>query len=316
MRAEARKKSTPKFDLIAEFEKINFDSGILPAHRKGEQLDLFVMTIIDASLKSDDLSLEAPLFALGVNDIKPFSWESKNGELKISIKPPSKNDGEDRAPARATIYDKDILVYLTSRLVAAIEDGAELPGSRRVRFTAHDFFKATEKNDRSKDAYRRIREALERLTRTYISVKATGKKEIGFNLLSHWSAVLDDHDDRMTAIEVELSEPLAVAINNRAVLTLHPGYFQIRQPLAKRLYEIARKHCGLQGVFKIGIDTLRHKVGTTRPLRSFASDLGKIIENDGVLGYRYQIDGDNVMIYDKNQARAAQALVLKSSRKR
>lgn len=328
-------KSEPEADMPAEFgsfvsqtiEAFNEKADALQQQflflSNAQQLDLFVLTIVDASLKSDIESMEAPLFALGTNDIKPFHWESRDGKLSVTITPPERREGDERAPARATIHDKDILIYLTSRLVAAIEDGAEMPGSRRVRFVAHDFFTATNR-DCSKDAYERLKAALERLTRTYVRIRYKDRKETlwkkkdeGFNLLSRWSAVLDERDERMTALEVELSEPLADAIERRAVLTLHPNYFRIRQPLAKRLYDIARKHCGKQGAWQITLENLHHKVGTSRPLRNFKGDLKKIIDADAVPGYRLHLNEERgmVTIYDCDQARAAEAIVVKKLRR-
>jgi plasmid replication initiation protein len=260
--------------------------------------------------------MQVPLFALQTRDIKPFKWESKNGAITVTITPPAPKEGESQVPGRATIHDKDILIFLTSALVAAINHGESMPASRRVRFTAHHFFQATGK-DCSKDGYERLKAALERLTRTYVRIhyrdrKVTlwKQKDEGFNLVSYWSAVTDEKDERMSAIVVDLSEPLADAITQRAVLTLHPDYFKIRQPLAKRLYELARKHCGKQGAWKVGLDTLQHACGSTRDLRNFRGDVKKIIEGDAVPGYKLHIEVDDIVtVFDRDPARLIEEVI-------
>ncbi len=50
----------------------------------------------------------------------------------------------------------------------------------------------------------------------------------------------------MQEIEVKLSDWVFQAIQHKEVLTLHRDYFRLRKPLERRIYEIARKHCGLQ----------------------------------------------------------------------
>ena len=59
------------------------------------------------------------------------------------------------------------------------------------------------------------------------------------------------------------------------MLTYDSRYFQLR-PLEKRLYEIARAHVGNQPGFKMGIEKLRLRVGTSHDLRHFKSELVKI----------------------------------------
>src|SRR3546814_10297510 len=64
----------------------------------------------------------------------------------------------------------------------------------------------------------------------------------------------------MQEVEVRLSDWVFNAIRSNEVLTLNRQYFRIRKPLARRLYEIARKHCGWPGkAVKFGLDTLQRK---------------------------------------------------------
>ena len=67
---------------------------------------------------------------------------------------------------RATIHDKDILIYCISQLMAAVNAGRVI--SRTLKLTAHDLLVAT-KRDTGGDSYARLREAFERLAGTRIT---------------------------------------------------------------------------------------------------------------------------------------------------
>lgn len=67
----------------------------------------------------------------------------------------------------------------------------------------------------------------------------------GFGLLEEWRVVeKSPSNGRMVAIELVLSEWLYRAILGREVLTLNRDYFRLSGGLERRLYELARKHCG------------------------------------------------------------------------
>jgi plasmid replication initiation protein len=51
---------------------------------------------------------------------------------------------------------------------------------------------------------------------------------------------------RMVALELALSRWLYNAVLAREVLTLNREYFRLGGGLERRLYELARKHCGQQ----------------------------------------------------------------------
>lgn len=64
------------------------------------------------------------------------------------------------------------------------------------------------------------------------------------------------------------------------VLTLSRRYFFLRKPLERRLYELARKHCGQQREWRIGLEALREKCGSGSTPKEFKRLVGKIIEDD------------------------------------
>jgi plasmid replication initiation protein len=176
--------------------------------------------------KDDMASMEHPVFSLTTHADKRLLRYEHNGN-SITIKP-----GYDGLP---TIHDKDILIYCASHLRAAITSG-EMP-SRTVRFTAHDFFVSIGR-DIGGDSYERFRESLRRLSGTRIETNIkTGRVRIeeGFGLIDVWRAVKEDTSGRVIAVEIELSKWLYNAILSNELLTISPDYFNLRNPMERRI---------------------------------------------------------------------------------
>lgn len=225
--------------------------GMMPDRHR--QMDLFVAEVLDYSMKDDNASMEAPVFSLATRkDMDIWRWKSADGKKTVEVIP--------SAIGRATIHDKDILIYLTSQLVAATNRGNK--PSRRVRFRLYDYFRATNK-DTGGDSYMRVEETLTRLRGTTVKTNVTtgGRRQReGFGIIDSWRVVeKSPTDSRMIAVEVTLSEWLYNAVEAREVLTINRDYFRLRKPLERRLYEIARKHVGDQGIWEISEKQLHAK---------------------------------------------------------
>ena len=146
------------------------------------------------------------------------------------------------------------------------------PVARHLHLRAHDLLLATNR-ETSGDAYRRLREAFERLAGTRITTNlVAGAHEItrGFGLIEDWEIVRKTRGGRMIQVRVTLSEWLYRAIMAKSVLTLNRDYFGLRRPLERRLYELARKHCGRQPAWQISLEVLQKKAGSASPRRVFA----------------------------------------------
>ena len=50
----------------------------------------------------------------------------------------------------------------------------------------------------------------------------------------------------MIALEIKLSDWFFNAVLADELLSINRDYFRLRKPLERRLYELARKHCGEQ----------------------------------------------------------------------
>ena len=188
----------------------------------------------------------------------------------------------------ATIYDKEVLLYIASLLVAQMKRN-ETP-SQDYAFTAHDFLRVIGGN-RSARSYQRIQGALERLQGTQIAtnIEAGGEGEDGyFSWLSE--AKLSYSKDsagkkRLTAVKVRLCDWLYRAlIKDQKILTYDLSYFSL-SPIERRLYEIARVHCGQQACFPIGLEKLQRKVGSEDRTAKFKAALREVAERQSLPEY-------------------------------
>jgi plasmid replication initiation protein len=258
--------------------------SLLPARYQNR--DFFICDLFDYALKDDGASMEAPIFTLSTKpDLSSWSWQSLDGCKKIEVYPSIKG--------RATQFDKDVLIYIVSQMTDALNKGREDAKNRTVRFRVHDYLVATNKPIGG-NAYRRLHEAFERLRGTNISTDIrTGGMRIreGFGVIDSWHIVEKSPvDERMIAVEVTLSKWLYNAVQAHEVLTIHRDYFRLRKPLERRLYELARKHCGKQALWKIGLELLQEKCGSKSTLKLFRQRVRQIIASQTLPEYRLELD--------------------------
>lgn len=263
--------------------------------------DFFLCDMFDYAMKDDGVSMEAPIFTLATRpDLTVWRWESKNGDRSVMVTP--------SVLGRATQFDKDVLIYVISQMTEALNRERLDAKNRVVRFTVYDYLVSTNKPTGGKE-YQRIEAAFQRLRGTTIqtNIKTGGQRvKEGFGLIERWKIVeRSPNDERMIAVEITLSEWLFNAVQAHEVLTLHPNYFRLRKPLERRLYELARKHCGTQAAWTIGLELLREKAGAQSHLRAFRSQVLEIIDVDTLPEYRmsYDRDKDQVTFYTKDMRR-------------
>ena len=207
------------------------------------------------------------------------------------------------ADGMATIWDKDILIYAISQLVEALNQGR--PISRTVRLTAYDLLVITNRGTGGR-AYDLLAAAFERLKGTVIQtdIRTNGlRQREGFNIIDHWKIIeRNPANSRMVAIELTLSEWLYNAATGREVLTLNRDYFRLDGGLERRLYELARKHCGHQAKWTVSVDLLHKKSGSQASLKKFRELLKRAAASDALPDYaiRYNAETDQVYFCSKN----------------
>jgi plasmid replication initiation protein len=275
--------------------------GLLPDRHPVK--DFFVADVLDWALKADRHTMEHPMFSLSKTpDRKERHYEHQG--RAVTVMPSSRGI--------ATIWDKDILLYCISVLVDGLNRGRDNL-SRTVRLKAYDLLVTTNRSTGG-DHYKRLEAAFDRLAGTRIKTNITTngiRVREGFGLIDNWKIIeRAPGDGRMVAVEVTLNEWLYNAILAHEVLTLNRGYFRLDGGLERRLYELARKHCGNQTKWIIGIDLLHKKSGSVGPLKRFRELLRKIAASDSLPDYRMNYDGDGnkVTFYTKDPKKLALGL--------
>jgi len=167
---------------------------------------------------------------------------------------------------------------------------------------AHDLLVATNR-ETSGDGYRRLVAALERLAGTRITtnlVTGTGDEARavteGFGLIESWRIVRANKSGRMMSVSITLSEWLFRGVTSRSVLTLSRDYFTLRKPLERRIYEIARKHCGRQDEWRIGLEVLARKSGSASALRVFRKMIRDLVASDHLPDYTLSFADDILLV--------------------
>ena len=225
-----------------------------------QQADFFVCDIFDAAPKGDMASMEHPIFSISTKpDRRIRRYES--GQNFVEITPSVKG--------LATVHDRDLLIYCISQCMAALNE--ERPVSQIVRFKAYDLLTATNRGTDGR-GYEQLRAALERLKGTVITTNIItgGREEMdGFGLIDQFKIVRQTRDGRMQEVEIKLSDWVFNAIQAKEVLTLHRDYFRLRKPLERRIYELARKHCGQKTEWRIGMTKLQAKCGSCSTEKEF-----------------------------------------------
>jgi len=252
------------------------------------QHDLFVCDVADAVLKDDMASMEHPFYSLSK---KPDTTVRRydHGDKWVEIVPSVKG--------LATIYDKDILIYCISQMIAKMKDG--VPPSRRVRIVSKELLVFINRATGGKD-YEALKDALDRLDGTRIRTNVeTGRVEQykGFGLIDSFEIQRSQNTGRILMLEVVLSEWVFNAIQAQEVLTLHRDYFRLRKPIERRVYEIARKHCGKQDRWKISLELLKKKTGSRMGMKGFRHALKQMAEGDHLPDYAVSLTENDCVVF-------------------
>ena len=220
-----------------------------------------------------------PFFALSKNAwMKPLAYATPT--VSIEVRP--------SARGVATIYDKEIVLYIASLMASKIEEGAAV--SQDFMFTAHDLFSVTGSNHSAR-SYSRLADALERLQGTQIktNIEAGGEGEEGFfSWLSEARlqyARSGKGEKRLKAVKVRLCDWLFRAIlRDRQVLDYASTYFQLG-PIERRIYEVARSTCIDGEPLEMDLQTLKLQIGFQNPLSNFRIAMRQIAAANNIPDY-------------------------------
>jgi len=256
--------------------------------------DLFICDVHDAVLKDITEMMEHPFYSLSKKPETTVREYRHNGDW-LRVTPSVKG--------LATIYDKDILIYAISQVMAKLNRGEQV--TRRIKINTHDLLHFTNRGTSGRD-YEAISEALERLRGTTISTNIRKGDEEHFSTfgLIESGTVARKHglDGRLLWMQIDLADWMFDALRDSAVLTLHRDYFRLRKPLERRLYELARKHCGQQAQWKASVEILHKKSGSKSPLKHFRYLVKEAVRNDHLPDYMVEFlqEKDQVLFVNRN----------------
>jgi plasmid replication initiation protein len=272
-------------------EPTEVDEQLLPA--KHSRNDLFLCDVADAVFKDLMPMMEHPFYSLSKKPETAIRRYEHNGNW-LEITPSVKG--------QATIYDKDVLIYCISQLIEKQKHGE--PVGPRLRINSRDLLVFTNRGTTGRE-YSALCEAIDRLAGTRISTNIrTGDEEQrdSFGLIDA-ASIRRKHglDGRLLWVEIKLSDWVFNAIQCQEVLTLHPDYFRLRKPLERRIYEIARKHCGRQGSWTISVELLLKKSGSQSPIKHFRYMVKHIARYDHLPDYHVEFNDEADQIIFKNR---------------
>ena len=252
---------------------------------KYPQEDLFICDVADAVLKDIMPQMEHPFYSLSKKpETSVRRYEHKGNWLEVT---PS-------VKGLATIYDKDILIYAISQIMAKLNAGEKV--SPRIRVNCHELLVFTNRGTAGKD-YNALCEAIDRLAGTRISTNITVGDEEQYNnfgLIDQGSIRRKNGlNGRLLWVELTLSDWVFDAIRNNGVLTLNRNYFRLRKPIERRIYEIARKICGQQPSWTMGLEIVHKKSGSQSPLKKFRHIIKGVAKTDHLPDYRIEFDEEN-----------------------
>lgn len=266
-------------------------SNLLPdRHPQGE---LFVCDIADCVLKNDLASMEHPIFSLSKKpdlNIRNYVY----GETRLTVTPSVKG--------LATIWDKDVLIFAISQLMAAKNSGR--PIGRELSLSARACLVFSNRHTGGKD-YEQLEAALDRLsgTRLRTTIKTGGEHhDSWFGLIETAFVKRDRNSGRIVELKITLSEWLFNAVNANEVLSMHRDYFRLKKAIERRIYEISRKHCGKSRCWSIGVEKLYRKSGSCGPLKQFRYVLRRLENENALPGYtvRLNCESDTVQFRNRN----------------
>lgn len=253
------------------------------------QRDFFIPDMFDnLPVKDDMASMESPFFTLST---KPDHrvLEYVNGNKSVKVLPSGQG--------LPTIFDKDVLLYCGSQVMERINKGDIPP--KTLRISVHDFMVAT---NRVTDghAYKRFKQCLQRLRSCTVetTVKTGRTKQIkGFGLIESYEYLESEHiKRRIIGVEITLSDWFYNSLIAKEVLTIDRDYFRLRKPIERRVYEIARKHCGNKTSWGITLNTLYAKSGALSDIKHFRAAVKKLAEHDHLPEYHVSYSRENDMV--------------------
>jgi plasmid replication initiation protein len=272
-------------------------------------LSLFVSDFLIWSPKGERHTMEHPFFSLSKNkDMAIRNYESPDGKAKLMVMP--------SGIGIPTIWDKDLLIYAATLIREEMNQGRMGSENRPIRIDTYNFLEATVRGDGTR-SYKALLDTLRRLSgclvETTVETNGISYTE-GFSLLTDYKIAAKTKTGKVASLEIKLCEWMYGALwnANQEMLSISRDYFRLEGGIERRLYELARKHCGKQPYWKPGVDVLWKKSGSKSTLKEFRRMIFKGQTDLGTLpDYRVILkpEIDQVWFFSKNYKEPVAALM-------
>lgn len=252
------------------------------------QLELFALEILDFefSLKDEIDGMTLPIFAINQKSQqdKLYTWIRHDGKVKMRV---------EAVAGRPTQHDKDLVIFVISALMHEYNVSGKVPDV--IDMHTRHYLIGTDRQVGGSQ-YSQFEGTLKRIQHMTVVVDTDnddGTKTINkqFAYFTGSEVIVKSKTDQVLAVRLKISDWLKGQISNKNVLTMNRDYFKLSGSLERRLYEIARKHCGRQGLWRVTLPVLCNMTGSASTLKLFKQQLGRIIEADSIPDYRLSIAG-------------------------
>jgi hypothetical protein len=238
---------------------------------------------VDDAIRHPDLRLDvrslgswSPRIDALCSDYPFFGLSPETGERRFQMANGDYVKIIPTARGVASVHDRDVLIFAVSALVFA--KNAQVAVSPRLRFRYRDFLRFTGRRHGGKD-YAAIDQALDRLRGTTVKIgraNASQREIRGEGWLVSYRVVEPLDLDR--TVEVLLHPFLYGAVLADSYLSLPREYFNLRSPIARRIFELAAKNTRNGRPFAIRLSRLAEKLGFQREVRKLRFYLQKEME--------------------------------------
>jgi len=243
-----------------------------------DQLSFFVPPTYDAALKDDINLMDFAPFSLSKTIMKAGIIRHELPDCVITIEGGAES-------GLITAFDYDIFLHMVTSLTSSMNEyrAAEKKGLRPslpprcYRPSIREILNFTRRGGGGRQ-YEQIEPALDRLQATRIKItnlNHTSKRRASeaFSFISRYKVISKTKNGNIDQLEIDIPDWVYQGITNPdekpTVLTLHPDYFLITQPLGRFLYRVARKSAGVSGFAEYGLETLHLRSASKMPFHKF-----------------------------------------------
>ena len=257
--------------------------GAVRHQSEGESLEAFRAFACDLAPRDLQDLMSYPFFSLTkTRRIRPIEYHA--GDIAIRVEGSAEH-------GIATIWDADVLIWVTSQLIEARDAG--IPTSRRVVATPYEILSFIGRGTSGRD-YRRLKAAFDRLQSTTVatSIRQPSSRRLHrFSWINEWKE-RSTGEGRPLGLEVVVPDWFyATVLDSTLVLTIDRAYFRLPGGIERWLYRLARKHAGKQpDGWRFALRHLHARSGSLARYSDFAIDLRRIVRTGSLPGYRMVIE--------------------------